>query len=204
MKTSELSIKTFFLTVMSVALVASCSPEDGEDGAVGPQGPQGEQGVAGPAGDQGEQGEQGETGAANVIYSDWIASEFGGLAAAEESDQLLVSFGLAEFNNANDVLLVYGRHEINVISNEVYQLPFELVSQNEIYRYRLNQGSGFIALYAEAVTSDGGTNVFTYFDDFRYVLIPGGVSAPDKSASSAVDYSKMSYEQVIEYFNIPE
>ncbi len=201
MKTSELSIKGFFLTVMSVALIVSCSPEDGEDGAVGPQGPQGEQGVAGPTGPQGEQGEQGETGMANVIYSDWIASEFGGLAAAEESDQLLVSFGLGEFNNANDVLLVYGRREINVISNEVYQLPFELISQNEIYRYGLSEGSGFIALYVEALTTDGGSNLFTYFDDFRYVLIPGGVST---SGKSNIDFTKMSYEQVIEYFNIPE
>lgn len=201
MKTSELSIKAFFLTVMSVALIVSCSPEDGEDGAVGPQGPQGEQGVAGPTGPQGEQGEQGDPGTANVMYSDWIASEFGGLAAAEESDQLLVSFGSGEFNNANDVLLVYGRREINVISNEVYQLPFELISQNEIYRYRLSQGSGFIALYAEALTTDGGTNVFTYFDDFRYVLIPGGVSI---SGKSNIDFTKMGYEQVIEYFNIPE
>ena len=108
MKTNVLSFKVLLPMVLSMALAISCSPDDGADGAVGPQGPQGEQGVAGP---QGEQGEQGEPGTANVIYSDWIASEFGSLAAAEQSEQLLVSLGLGEFNISNDLLLVYGRRE---------------------------------------------------------------------------------------------
>lgn len=203
MKTNVLSIKTILIMALSMALVTSCSSEDGEDGATGPQGAQGPAGPAGPQGDQGAQGEQGESGTANVIYSDWIASEFGSLAAAEESEQLLVTFSIAEFNNDDDVLLVYGRNEINVISNEVYQLPFELISQNEIYRYRLSEGSGFTALYVEALASDGGTNVYTYFDDYRYVVIPGGVSASAKLTPD-MDLSKMSYEEVVELFNIPE
>ncbi len=186
--------------VLSMALAISCSPDDGADGAVGPQGPQGEQGVAGP---QGEQGEQGEPGTANVIYSDWIASEFGSLAAAEQSEQLLVSLGLGEFNISNDLLLVYGRREISAISNDVYQLPFDLYSQNEKYRQRLSEGSGFVALYVEALNTVGGTNIFTYFDYYRYVIIPGGVSTSGKSGQE-LDFSKMTYEEVINHFNIPE
>lgn len=203
MKTNVLSIKTVLIMALSMALVTSCSSEDGEDGAAGPQGEQGPAGPAGPQGEQGAQGEQGEPGTANVIYSDWIASEFGSLAAAEESEQLLVSFSVAEFNNENDVLLVYGRREINIISNEVYQLPFDLISQNEIYRYRLSEGSGFTALYVEALTTDGGTNIFTHFDDYRYVIIPGGVSTSGKSGSG-IDFTKMSYEEIVAHFNIPE
>lgn len=186
--------------VLSLVLITSCSSEDGADGAVGPQGPQGEQGVAGP---QGEQGEQGDPGTANVIYSDWIASEFGSFAAAEESEQLLVSLGQGEFNNANDLLLVYGRHEINAVLNDIYQLPFDLISQDEKYRYRLSEGTSFVALYVEALNTVGGTNLFTYFNDYRYVIIPGGVSTSGKSAS-AMDFTKMSYEELIAYFNIPE
>lgn len=203
MKTSVLSFKVLFITAISMALATSCSPEDGEDGAIGPQGEQGIQGEQGEQGEQGPQGEQGEPGTANVIYSDWIASEFGSFAAAEQSEQLLVSLGLGEFNISNDLLLVYGRREISAVSNNVYQLPFDLISQNEKYRYRLSEGTGFIALHVEALNTAGGTNLFTYFDDFRYVIIPGGASTSGKSAS-AMDFTKMSYEEIVEYFNISE
>jgi hypothetical protein len=67
----------------------------------------------------------------------------------------------------------------------------------------LSEGVGFIALYVEALNTVGGTNLFTYFDDYRYVIVPGGVSTSGKSAS-ATDFTKMSYDELIAYFNIPE
>ncbi len=202
-----------FAILFIATLFMSCSKNDGEDGAIGPQGaqgPAGAMGADGPAGAmgadgqegaQGETGEQGATGTANVIYSDWIASELGSMPAAEESEQLLVSLGLVDFNTDQDLIIVYGRRPTNAINNDVRKLPFELFSQNEVYRFRLSEGFTFAALYVEAVTSDGGTNLFTYFDDYRYVIIPGGVSA---SGKSSIDYGKMTYEEIIEHFNIPE
>ena len=75
-------------------------------------------------------------------------------------------------------------------------------NQNEIYRYRLSEGLTFSALYIETTTTDGGTNLFTYFNHYRYVIIPGGISSSGKSTS--IDYRKMSYEEIVAHFNIPE
>ncbi|MEX0273890.1 MAG: hypothetical protein AB3N16_05900 [Flavobacteriaceae bacterium] len=59
----KFSTLTFFSITLLMALMFSCSPEDGEDGAVGPQGPQGEQGIQGPAGADGADGTNGTNGA---------------------------------------------------------------------------------------------------------------------------------------------
>ena len=176
----------------------ACSSEDGDDGAIGPQGPQGEQG---PAGAQGDQGEQGDTGTANVIYSDWIPRSFETAGASETNQQLLASFNGAEFNLNEDVLLVFGRREINTIISEVNQLPYVLSSQQEFYGFEVSSFTGGSALRIQVATFDGGTNLFTFFEDFRYVIIPGGVATTSKSS---VDYTKMSYEELVELFNIQD
>lgn len=204
MKTMKFT-KRFFSLLFISSLLLACSKDDGQDGATGPIGPQGEQGVTGADGgdgEQGGQGEQGDTGTANVIYSDWIASEFGSIPAAEQSEQLLVTLGLNDFNTTRDVIVVYGRHENNVLSDDILQLPFELFSQNEVYRFRLTSGNGFIALYADTAASDGGNKLFTYFNDYRYIIIPGGNSTSGKSAN--IDYTKMSYEKVVAHFGIKD
>lgn len=198
--------KQVFSLIFLVSLFLACSKEDGQDGAIGPAGPQGEQGITGANGADGmdgEQGEQGETGTANVLFSDWIASEFNGISAAELSEQLLVSLGLSDFNTDQDLMMIYGRHSVNALNFDILQLPYELTSQNEIYRYRLSEGSGFTALYIENTTTDGGTNLFTYFDDYRYIIIPGGNATSGKSSNS-IDYTKMSYKEIVTHLNISE
>ena len=200
MKTTKL-IKSI-LVVAFVAFLGSCSSEDGADGLNGVDGTDGVDGVDGMDGADGTDGEDGDAGTANVIYSDWIDSEFASISAAEESEQLLVSLGPGDFNADQDVILVYGRRADNAILFTVSQLPFELFSQSEVYRYRVSEGATFNALYVDNSSSDGGNKVFDYFADYRYVIIPGGVSANGKSSS--IDYTKMSYEEVIAHFNIPE
>ncbi len=202
MKTKMKFTKRFFSVLFIASLMMACSKDDGQDGATGPAGSQGEQGVAGQDGADGAQGEQGNTGTANVVYSDWIPSEFNGMAAASTAEQLLVSFGVVEFNRDTDVVLVYGRRPSNALFFDIYQLPFTLPSQDEQYRYRLTQGSGFTALRASHTNLVGGVNIFTFFSDYRYVVIPGGISSSGKVSSK--DYSKMTYEEIVEHFNIPE
>ena len=85
MKTNVLSIKTILIMALSMALVTSCSSEDGEDGATGPQGAQGPAGPAGPQGDPGAQGEQGDPGTANVMYSDWVDTGLGNSIVASSA-----------------------------------------------------------------------------------------------------------------------
>jgi len=198
MKTMKFTKQVCSLLFIS-SLLFACSKDDGQDGATGPAGPQGEQGVAG---QDGAQGEQGDTGTANVIYSDWIPSEFSGMAAASTAEQLLVSLSVVEFNLNTDIVLVYGRRSINALLFDVHPLPFTLPSQNEQYRYRLSQGNGFTALRASHTNLAGGVNIFTFFSDYKYVVIPGGISSSGKVSSK--DYSKMTYEEIVEHFNIPE
>ena len=186
------------LMIGTVALLWSCSAEDGEDGAIGPQGPQGEQGIAGP---QGEQGEQGETGTANVIYSDWIPRDFETAVAAETNQQILTTLSIIDFNLTEDVMLVFGRREVNAIVSEINQLPYILASQSEFYGFEVSSFNGGSTLSVEVATLDGGTNLFTFFDDFRYIIIPGGVPSTGKST---IDYTKMTYEEILERFDIPE
>lgn len=197
MKTNVLTNKLVMLS--AAILLWSCSAEDGEDGAIGPQGPQGEQGVAGP---QGTQGEQGEAGTANVIYSDWIPVDYITDGAAESNLMGLGVLNESELNQATDVVLVYGQRETEDGSTDgIFGLPFILASQNEYYGFGLFEATGGTGIQVRVNTLDGGTNLFTYFTAYRYVIIPGGVPSAGKSS---VDYSKMSYTDLIDYFNIPE
>lgn len=196
MKTRKFT-KRIFNVFFIASLFMACSPEDGEDGAIGPQGPQGEQGATGTTG---ADGQQGEPGTANVIYSDWIARDFETNIASETNQQLLVTFNGAEFNLNEDVLLVYGRREVNVIVSEINLLPYILAGQQEYYGFGVSSFSGGSSLRVQVSTLDGGTNLFTYFDDFRYVIIPGGQQA--STSKSALDYTKMSYEEITKLFNI--
>lgn len=194
------------MIVMVSLLIFSCS--DGEDGAIGPAGQDGVNGVDGTNGadgNDGADGEDGQPGTANVIYSDWIARDFETNVAAETNEQLLTTFDVTEFNLNEDVVLVYGRREANILVSEIKQLPYIFASQSEFYSFEVASFAGGSSLRIEVATLDGGTNLFTFFDDFRYVIIPGGVAAPTSSATKSVrDYTKMSYEEIITLFNIPE
>ncbi|MBQ0733803.1 hypothetical protein [Aquimarina celericrescens] len=191
MKAMQNLMKGITVVALSI-LIFSCS--DGEDGAIGPQGPQGEQGDQG---DPGPQGDQGVPGTANVIYSDWIPRNFFLPGAVEENFQGLEVLDDSEFNENADVVLVYGRRD-GETGADIYQLPFILTSQNEYYGFGMLTATGGFSLQVLVRTTDGGSNLFTFFDDFRYVIIPGGV------AKSATDYQNMSYNDLVELFKISE
>nr|WP_298995934.1 hypothetical protein [uncultured Allomuricauda sp.] len=193
-----------------IFLLASCSAEDGETGPAGPQGPQGEQGVAGPAGADGangQDGEQGETGTANVIYSDWIDSEF-------DDNVILTAAGfdidvpeLTQEIINQGVVLVFGRNIPGGFSSpDVMQLPF--ISNSNFYSSRIEDVE---TLRITVASLDGTAVGIPFFENYRYVIIPGGVPAEDDgggiiitSKSSEYDYSKMSYEEIAELFNIQD
>lgn len=185
MKTVKQITSIFLLT--TILFLSSCSGDDGEDGATGPQGEQGP---------QGDQGEQGEIGTANVIYSDWIDSEFDNpvtdgfdsfsIDAPEVTQEILDSGTILVYANSN--------------SNTIYQVPVSFHGiLNENYWFRVIN-TGTISIGVEGI---GINNIGEPFlnNVFRYVIIPGGVSA---SAKSTVNYSKMTYKEIIEHFNIPE
>lgn len=55
---------------------------------------------------------------------------------------------------------------------------------------------------------DGASSVGNpFFEDYRYLIIPPGQPAttgPVITSKSALDYSKMGYEEIVEHLNIPQ
>ncbi|WP_160114778.1 collagen-like protein [Aquimarina sp. AU474] len=187
-------VKLSWILVILISLF-SCS--DGEDGSIGPVGEQGEQGPI---------GEQGDPGTANVIYSDWIPNGFnpgGGLLQklfTLASEQQITDLGV---NLDTSTVLVYGRGDIlAVIGDEVLPLPYENRATDERYTYAIYNGS----IRAVGLAASNTDNDFDRFDDYRYVIIPGGVAVGSNTSSikSKIDYTTMSYQQIAILFNIPE
>ncbi|MFS4454792.1 hypothetical protein [Maribacter sp. 2304DJ31-5] len=191
---------------IAVSLLMACSAEDGEDGAIGPSGSQGEQGPAGP------QGEQGDPGTANVIYSGWIGHGFGN--SPVESSAAGFDIEAPEITNAilnNGVILVYGRR-LNNVAEEAdltyYLLPYTFYGSLQVeYRYRIepptDSSNGVIRVQVRKLDDTDLNADATLISGYRYVIIPGGTEAGGKS-STAVDYSKMSYEEITSLFKIED
>ncbi len=198
MKTKmKISIRLFSLLFFT-SLVMGCS-KDGSDGAIGPQGPQGELGPAGTQGEQGPagtQGEQGETGTANVIYSDWIPSGLPANVASTTANFSIPAPLLTDEIRNTGVILVFGRTSID----NIYGLPATFGEGfQESYFFR-SGSAGSLSIRVSSL--DGNDIGAPIFSNYRYVLVPGG-TLTGKSFSSA-EYHKMSYEEVIELFNIPK
>ena len=177
----------FILFVLAIS-VFSC----GKDGAPGPQGEKGDQG------EQGEQGPKGDNGAANVVYSAWMPSKFGG---ASYSVYLMAEIDNNTFSTNTAVFLVYCKEEPSDI---VSPLPMRL-DETTYGFYVAPPRSETPTISRLFLFRDGpqptslplGRNLPSHF---RYVLIPGGVSAGGRT----VNYADMDYEEIKVLFNIPD
>ncbi|MBN2814666.1 MAG: collagen-like protein [Bacteroidales bacterium] len=199
------SLFLFALPMLAVALFIGC---EGDEGPAGPQGEQGEQGIQGV---QGEQGEQGEPGTANVIYSDWIRP----VGTWRDTSY----YGVAKVNHINvtqltqdiiddGVVLCYYKSVSTIIlpgtPTNVFHLPLTGYSNSVSFTLDYWLKVGKITLRAFTLDNSGTYTPegMLYYPMFRYVLIPGGVQATAKKA--ALDFTKLSYEEVCELFDIPE
>ncbi|MEK6152465.1 hypothetical protein WIW50_04370 [Flavobacteriaceae bacterium 3-367] len=213
MKTMQ-STKKFFSLLFIVSVLMACS-KDGEDGTIGPQGPQGDQGPAGPAGapgeqgtqgEQGPQGEQGDPGTANVMYSDWVDTEFGNAIAASSASFTIAAPEIdANMLNFGTVLVFARRLEVlpgPTIEISVYQLPivFGAGRQQSYFFTATNDNEIVITVHANEEGENVGDGSF--LEQYRYVLIPGGVST--NKSLSAEDYGKMSYEEIKALFDLQD
>lgn len=210
MKTTITKTK-YFLLALLVAFSFSCSPEDGDDGIdgqdgaiglTGPAGLNGTNGVDGADGTNGTNGEDGEDGNANVITSDWFGPD----------GQTFISNGYtsyAEFNaNAPE------------ITSDIYNSGVVLVYAKFNNFVPEVWPTGTITPLP--VTISGGTtdHIFTYYPElsnikirlrregpeptwtisstalFRYIIIPSSTT------KTSLDYSKMSYEEVMDILGL--
>ncbi|MDC6366410.1 MULTISPECIES: collagen-like protein [Flavobacteriaceae] len=209
--------KSRFIYALAVlfigSLITSCSGEDGETGPVGPQGPQGEQGpdgadgADGTDGTDGEQGEQGEPGTANVMYSDWVATEFGNSIVATSTSFTIDAPDVDEDMLDFGTILVYGRRIDITLGNIVYPLPIVFgAARQQSYYFRAQDGEIRITVSA----NEEGESVVdgSFLEEYRYVLIPGGTpvdtDSPGGLTGKSMDYSKMTYEEVAKHFGFEE
>ncbi|MEM9681348.1 MAG: hypothetical protein AAF901_13580 [Bacteroidota bacterium] len=179
-------VKTVFKTVFLSMLLTNCSGSDGMDGV------------------DGINGLDGEVGSANVIYSNWFPSQF--------PDEIL-NFNLQRFwVDAPDlttdildqgVILVFGRYS-TTSSTIVEQLPFTSVFRQQMYihSYILPNDGTPARVNITVYPTGGGVIGQPLFDDYRYVIIPGGL--PTTAGKTQIDHTKMSYEEMIEHFGITD
>lgn len=145
----------------------------------GPEGPQGEQGPPGETGAQGEQGAKGDTGTANVIYSGWLDVTYDAdtVHNGDAIDTIGFYAGITAQSLTSDII---NGGDIHVYFNfgtadepNVVLLPFlDIYSGISITpSFTINN----IFLYANADASTVTDGNVAYYQ-YRYVLIPGGVS----------------------------
>ena len=198
MKTIKFS-KLVFCVFCMVSLVFSCSGDDGEDGATGPPGSDGKNGLNGNNGVDGEDGANGENGTANVLYSDWLDSPVASenIMSVQANGSIVASMLSQEFLD-DGIVLVYAR---SLTNPNVYILP-TIGTDGISYYFRYDVQDINVRLFKLDATNIGTPS----FQQYRYVLIPGGAPVINKSTgfkSAVIDYSKMSYEDVTAAFNIP-
>ena len=196
------SLLFFALPMLALALFIGC---EGDEGPAGPKGDQGDQGI------QGTQGAQGETGTANVIYSEWIApagdwrdTSFYGNAKVNHINATQIT---SEIINDGVVLCYYKSISTIILPGaptNVMALPLTGVTGSTSFTLDFWLKAGKITFRAFTHDNSGSyAPVGMFFHPvFRYVIIPGGVQATAKKA--ALDFTKLSYDEVCELFDIPE
>ncbi len=218
MKTT-MKLLAFGMLALGIS-ISSCTKEgevgpigpQGEQGIQGPQGPAGEDGEAlglpgpqgeqGPTGPQGEQGPAGEDGSNNVIYSDWTSIDTWDNDSpmykwTRFPDRILTQ---EQLNEA--AILVYRKYQPSPANTlrDLMPIDFHNGSGGLDISYRSPiQGNGImlsITSYGRNITTEEYKGPNT---EFRYIIIPGGLPAAEGKRQN---FSKMSYEEVMDHFGL--
>ena len=188
-----------FSSLLTLFSIVSCKKGD-----TGPQGPGGPQGAAGA---QGVQGSQGPTGTANVKYSAWFTAnpwikdtvfdiwEFNyNMAATDITQQVLDSGTVLTFGK------LAGYNTLIWPTGQVAQMPITV-------SYKFSSGGITYNDTWSALATVGNLRI-RFIDDqnyygsiatshqFRYIIIPGGVSDGR--------IAQLSYHELCKQYNIPE
>ena len=192
-------------SLMFVSLLTSCKKE----GPAGPQGVAGEQGPQGEQGERGPQGAKGSTGTANVLYSAWFkpssyekttvfgSSKFSFDKPAPKITQKILNSG---------TILTYGKLEGYATAlwpkGQVGQLPIALTYVAG--GTQVDTWSAYATVGNLRINFVNSTNYYfsgpATIHSFRYIIIPGAVTARQSAASPDL----RDYEAVCEYYGIPE
>ena len=196
---------------LAVAMIAvSCTKEgpEGPVGATGAQGPAGNPGGTGPTGPQGPIGPAGPTGTANVIYGAW-QTEPGNWGA--DTAMLSLNGGNAKrfiVNTASltqsildqGVILAYFRG--GVTSNNpvqlAYNIPLPTAVPNNIETVDVRAALGKVVYIFYILNNTSAPITFTNVNSggqFRYILIPGGVSGRSANGEKTAQVAGQVYTE---------
>jgi hypothetical protein len=186
----------YALITAVVLFFAACS-KDGSQGPAGPAGPAGPGGIPGATGPKGDSG---ASGSANVIYSAWQDVAFAPADTIFNQNGTIntIIYG-ATLNAVKLTAPLLASASINVYINlGTPATPFvQALPYVDEYGYLVR----FVA-YAGKIDLLGNARISTTTDkryQYRYVIIPGGVSA---RAADGINWND--YSQVKKYLNLKD
>ncbi|ASO03994.1 collagen-like protein [Arenibacter algicola] len=193
------AIKSLSLVIVLVALTFTSCTKEGETGPMGP---------AGINGTDGTDGEDGNDGNANVMASDWLEPTESSYSVNNPRYKALpLATNLGSSLLEDGVILVYYDND-----TDVYLLPNHIFAPDgtilKSIDSKINRASRNI--YVNIQRSDSDLTPGEYLWDpsgppygkgvrFRYVIVPSNAASGKKAA---IDYKKMSYEEVMDHFGL--
>lgn len=176
----------FVVTILSLS---SCKKGDvGPAGATGPEGPKGATGATGAAGANGTDGAKGATGTANVIYSDWaVATNFRDTTAdntAMHAADLIAPKLTTNIIEKGTVMVYF------TFGGGVYALPYTSYAggKQNTMSYWPRLGHFIITRF----TADNSNTIpLSTVLQYRYVIIPGGITAAVARQMNINDYESV-------------
>jgi len=175
--------KTIFTLLVIAIFTTSCSSDDGIDGTNGVDG---------------QAGAPGAPGTANVIYSAWLTAPTAAAEIVDGTSGMSTSINAPQLSEdilAKGTVLVYVS-----FGSGTFSLPYTSTAGGFVNTLTAVSTLKKIKLFRFRHDQGGTVNIPTSLS-WRYILIPGGVTAATAKTAN-LDYAKMSYEQVCAHFNI--
>ena len=193
------AIKSLSLVIVLVALTFTSCTKEGETGPMGP---------AGINGTDGTDGKDGNDGNANVMASDWLEPTESSFSVNNPRYKALpLATNLSSSLLEDGVILVYYDNDVDIylLPNHVFALDGTILKSIDS---KINRASRNI--YVNIQRSDSDLTPGEYLWDpsgppygkgvrFRYVIVPSNDASGKKAA---IDYKKMSYEEVMDHFGL--
>lgn len=193
------AIKSLSLVIVLVALTFTSCTKEGETGPMGP---------AGINGTDGTDGKDGNDGNANVMASDWLQPTESSFSVNNPRYKALpLATNLSSSLLEDGVILVYYDNDVDIylLPNHVFALDGTILKSIDS---KINRASRNI--YVNIQRSDSDLTPGEYLWDpsgppygkgvrFRYVIVPSNAASGKKAA---IDYKKMSYEEVMDRFGL--
>ena len=179
MKTLKTILTLFFIAIFA----SSCSSDDGVDGTNGVDG---------------QPGAPGATGTANVIYSAWINAPTAVAETVDGTSGMSTSINAPQLSEdilSKGTILVYVS-----FGSGTFSLPYTSTAGGFVNTITAVSTLKKIKLFRFRHDQAATVNIPTSLS-WRYILIPGGVTAATAKTAKP-DYAKMSYEEVCMHFNI--